>query len=152
MTCRSAVPMLLISVNSCVAPVPPAPLAPRPALEVAAPFSRTWDAAIDHFATNNIQIKTIDRASGILVAEPMTTSGTLFADCGRTMLDMPIVPTHATWNLLVRGDSVKSTVKATIRFVAISTGRYGSTTECTSKGVWESGFEQEIKTRAEKTP
>ena len=116
-----------------------------------ASFTKTWDAVIDVFAERNISIKTLDRTSGLIVAEPMQvgrTAGEAYADCGAVM-GMAIPASAATWNILVRGDTAVTTVKATVRFLNVTTGRYGSTTECSSRGSWEQELEQRVKTAAE---
>jgi hypothetical protein len=126
-------------------------------MEVVAPFGKTWDATIDMFATRTIQIKTLDRSSGLIVAEPQTVSEySDFADCGSFMY-APIKPSAATWNVLVRGDSSKSTVRATVRFVsvranpmALSAKAEPVTVDCSSNGSWETQFERAIKETAEK--
>jgi hypothetical protein len=64
-----------------------------------------------------------------------------------------LYPTSATFNVLVRGDSSKSTVRVTARWVRTGMARGLSTEtvseECGSTGVWESEFEGGIKTAAE---
>lgn len=90
---------------------PPAPPAPRSGTEVNGSFGKTWDAVIDFFSSKNIQIKTVDRASGLIVAEPATVASNDapgLADCG-TIMGAPIRATAATWNVLVRGDSTRAT-------------------------------------------
>src|SRR5690242_4566928 len=107
---RSVVALVLLAACQMT---PPAPPAPRSGMEVSASFGKTWSAVIDVFAERNIPIKTIDRASGLVVAEPqgVPTRTDGLADCG-TIIGRPIYPDHATWNVLVRGDSARSTVKA----------------------------------------
>jgi hypothetical protein len=140
---------LLAGFAGC-APVPPAAPAPRELTTVAAPISKTWDAVIDVFASENIPIKTMDRASGFISTDPLavpTRTGQAFADCGR-VAGLPIVAKQATYNVLVRGDSTKATVRATVRFVEPTP----PATECSSNGRWESAFETKIRDRAEGRP
>ena len=130
---------------------------PRSGTEVNGSFGKTWDAVIDFFSSKNIQIKTVDRASGLIVAEPATVASNDapgLADCG-TIMGAPIRATAATWNVLVRGDSTRATVKATVRFT------YGGQSEgglfqqsspikdCSSRAVWEKDFEAGVKAAAE---
>ncbi|HEY2377614.1 MAG TPA: hypothetical protein VGH98_16665 [Gemmatimonadaceae bacterium] len=116
---------------------------------------------IDVFAARNIQIKTIDRASGLIVAERQRVSDAnpdALADCG-TMSNggAHLYPTNAVWNVLVRGDSSSATVKATVRFAwinsaavsALHVSETDATKECESRGVWESALEQRVKATAE---
>lgn len=131
----------------CAASLPPAPPVVRTATQVHASVAQTWEAAVEAFADRNIPIKTLDRASGLIVAEAQSVSARQegLADCG-TVWGSPLTPDRATWNLLVRGDSTHSTVKATVRFT-LTVGQ--STEECGTKGRWETAFEQKLKTAAE---
>lgn len=138
-----------VLVCACAASLPPGPPIVRTATEVAAPVDRTWEAAVEVFANENIPIKTLDRSSGLIVAEtqPVARQDGL-ADCG-TAFGTPLSPDAATWNLLVRGDSLRSTVKATVRF----THRLGAADEeCGTRGVWETALERKLKAAAEAKP
>lgn len=145
-----------------VAP-PPAPA--RSATTVAASAGKTWESVIDVFTERHVPIRTMDRASGLIVAEPQRVDDAnpdALADCGSmTNGGAHLSPTDAVWNVLVRGDSSASTVKATVRFswtnaAARSTAdaRPGglATKPCESRGVWESALEQRIKAAAEAKP
>ncbi len=76
----------------------------------------TWDAVIDMFAERNIPIRTIERASGIIATEQLSVGpeGKVWPDCGRSFSGT-VLPNYAIYNLLVRGDSSSSRVKATVR-------------------------------------
>jgi hypothetical protein len=146
---RIALPALAALAAACVnaRPAPPVQRAPTP---VAASFGRTWDAAIDAFAARNIPIRAIDRASGFIVADATATpEDTAYADCGMYM-GFPVDPTGAVYNVVVRGDSTRSSVRVTVRWEA-ATGVGASTTdkECSTKGRWEAEVEAQIKARAE---
>lgn len=124
----------------------PQPLAPRTATPVATSFDRTWNALIDVFAGRNIPIKTIDRASGLLVGERSIVrlgESPKLADCGSDAMGVSRFAQLADYNVLVRGDSTQATVKATVRY------RTHDLRECVSKGTWEEAFEQEVKRIAE---
>lgn len=153
---RKIVPLIAIAATACGQYVPPAPPAPRTATAVGASFNKTWETVVDAFAEQNIQIKTIDKASGIIAAEPQTLTtiaADSLADCGHSstgtaMQDKMARSESATWNVLVRGDSARATVKATVRFGFVSLLN-GSAYECSSNGRWERGFEQRVKAAAE---
>ena len=140
----------LILVTACFARTPPAPPAPREASEVEASIGHTWDAVIDIFAERNIPIRTIERVSGLIVTDPVALSpglGQEWADCG-TVNDSPSFPDYAAYHVLVRGDTVRSTIKVTARWT--SGVREGTSEgECTTTHVWEQNLEAEITRRAE---
>lgn len=141
-------------VTACAVATPPAPPAPRTATDVSASFNKTWEAVIDQFANENIPIRTVDKASGIIATEVLQVPTNLdgVADCGRDM-GVGLRPTHASYNVLVRGDSAKSTVRINVRWTRTGMARGLSTAtvteECSTRSVWEPGIEAKIKTAAE---
>ena len=152
--------LLYIGTSGCAFYAPPATPAPRTATPVGASFATTWDALIDVFAERHIQIRAVDRASGVLVAEPLLLrdSPDSAADCGRgKFLTLTPRATDAVWNVLVRGDSSTSTVKASVRFSRVDRGSIGTsahteaeaTTDCESRGNWEATLEKSVKASAE---
>jgi hypothetical protein len=137
----------LIALTGCGYQAPALPT-PRDATEITASFGRTWDAVIDEFADRNIPIRTIERASGLIASELLTISHDARgeADCGE-LNGRAVYPTHAIYNVLVRGDSSRATVKATMRWVRVS-GNESVT--CSTLHRWESGLEDLVKRRAER--
>jgi len=133
---------------ACGSYTPPDPPAPRDATAVHASMGRSWDAVIELFAARTIPIRTIERASGLIVTEQLSVGpeGHDWADCGK---DNAIVlrPNFATYNVLVRGDSQSSSVKAAVRWVR--TDPKDRLIECSTTHVWEQALEEEVKTRAE---
>lgn len=151
---------VFLGAGGCAFYAAPATPAPRTATPVAASFAVTWDALIDVFAERHIQIRAVDRASGVLVAEPqlIRDSSASAADCGRgRFLTLTPKATDAVWNVLVRGDSSASTVKATVRFSRVDRESIGTsahteadaTTDCQSRGLWEAVLEKSVKSSAE---
>jgi hypothetical protein len=139
----------LLLLAACYKYQPPAPPQPRNATSVDATLGETWDAVIDLFATRNIPIRTIERVSGIIATEGLSVDsadGVTWADCGR-FGDRQIPANNAIYNVLVRGDSATSTVRATVRWDRRSL-KLGDV-ECTSNYVWERGLEQGVKDQAE---
>jgi hypothetical protein len=139
----------LLLLPACYKYQPPAPPQPRDATSVDASLGETWDAVIDLFATRNIPIRTIERVSGIIATEGLSVDsadGVDWADCGR-FGHRQIPANNAIYNVLVRGDSATSTVRATVRWGRRSL-KLGDI-ECTSNYVWERGLEQGVKDRAE---
>jgi hypothetical protein len=131
----------------CVGTAPVISETPRPPLEVQAPFAKTWDAVIERFADRLIPITTIDRSSGFIAAGTLRTPSyaDAWADCGRDPQRVPYVPASVTYNVLVRGDSMTSTVRVTALWLPPSTAQF----RCVSTGVWEGQFERDVAARAE---
>lgn len=143
-------PALAIAVLcACSSYRPPLPPDPRDATQVVAPAGETWDAVVDLFAARNIPIRTIERASGLVAAEELSLGGEggEWADCGR-LNGSPLYPNRAIYNVLVRGDSVGSSVKATVRWVYLNSDRRA--VECSTTHAWEEAFEAEVRSRAER--
>jgi hypothetical protein len=142
-----AAPVLLLA--ACLRYEPPPLPAPREATTVNASAGTTWDAVIDIFATRLIPIRTIERVSGIIATEGLgvdSADGLGWANCGRRGRRR-YQPTDAIYNVLVRGDSAKSTVRATVRWSHSTESR--RVPECTSTYDWERKFEADVQKRAE---
>ncbi len=144
-----AAALLLFLVAACTTPPIAPPLQPA---GIEASFGKTWNAVVDVLAERNIPVKTMDKSSGFVSAELTSVSATDFdklANCGSTLSQMMTgnlaADGIARYNILVRGDSTKSTVKVTARFV-----KGGDTAkDCPSNNVFEAQFQSEVKTRAE---
>jgi hypothetical protein len=138
----------LVLLPACYKYQPPPPAEPRDATPVDASMGKTWDAVIDLFAARNIPIRTIERASGIIATEGLRVEyedGAKWADCGKHGR-FHYRPTTGVYNVLVRGDSTRSTVRTTVRWSYIT---LKLNLNCTSNYVWERGLEQDVKERAE---
>ena len=111
-------------------------------------MGQTWDAVIDVFATRNIPIRTIERASGLIVTDALSVGqeGTTYASCG-TLGGKILAPDRATYNVLVRGDSTEATVRTTVLWTR---SEEPSLTECASTYIWERALETDVKARAER--
>lgn len=145
---------LLLALAACTY-TPPEGVAPtRAPTAVHASMGKTWNAVIDLFADRNIPIRTIDRSSGFIATDALAvaqdSAAATWANCGMTNVDL--APGRAVYNVVVRGDSVASTVRVTVTwstFVSIQ-GRTDSWEECVTTGKWESDAEANIKDRAER--
>jgi hypothetical protein len=115
---------------------------------VRASAGQTWDAVVDLFAARDIPIRTSERAFGFVATEdlPVGAEGRTWADCG-ILNSVHVGPEHAIYNVLVRGDSASSSVKATVRwsYMAAKSGMI----ECSTSHAWEEAFEAEVKAHAE---
>jgi hypothetical protein len=140
----------------CAAAIPPVTRPERAAVPVAATFAKTWDASVDVFADKNIGVRTIDRSSGLIVADPVSVptrprdprTPLELADCGRNEFGYYEQPTNAIYNVRVRGDSARSTVLVTVRWTQASPSPSHQIV-CISTGVWEREFEKLVKEKAE---
>lgn len=140
--------------GGCNAYTPPQPVPPREPTAVSASFGRTWDATIGYFADNNIAIKTIDRSSGLIAAEPAGVprrDRVRLAECGREG-DIRLEPSRVTYNVLVRGDSASSTVQVRATWSSSGTAAFsysaGVTYPCESSGIFEAEMESVVARRA----
>lgn len=143
-----AVLLLMLTLSACI-PTPPTPAPAREATQLAAGFSTTWEAVIDHFAENNIPISTIERASGIIATERLSVSlqdSREFADCGTTEWGDRIFAGTVTYNVLVRGDENRSTVLITATWYPRTPAPWG----CETKGVWEDMTQEAIARRIQR--
>jgi hypothetical protein len=142
--------LFLASVSvGCSATAPRLVATPRAAIPVNASFSRTWDAAVEIVAERSRTIQMVDEGSGLIIVADVFVGDTSapWADCGSTVAGA-VTPTHFGYNVVVRGDSTS----AEVRINAFWTSNVSRpTTECVSRGVWESAIQKLIKTRAEST-
>jgi hypothetical protein len=171
-----------MSLSACVTGYvpPPANLSPRVATEVGAPYDSTWAIVVSYFADHNIAIRTIEKASGIIVAEaaradllpnrrwkvdslgntisvngaPVPGPG-VYAECG-SYNDAPIDPQTGAFNVRVLGAATRSTVRVNVRYLAArpllaSAVKVPAVLECTSTGRWETELEASVKLIAERS-
>lgn len=153
---RLAAAVVALLCTACIHMVPPSPAVPHGPMDVNASTTKTWDAVIDVFASKNIPIKTMDHSSGFIVAEEMRVPQpegrgvkSQYADCG-SYNRLPYLPTHANYNVRVKGDTTHSTVQVAVFWKSVLNPTSGAAIQCTTKGVWETDAETEIKELAEK--
>lgn len=123
---------------------------------VNASLGRAWDAAIEEIADVNAPITQLHRESGYLntdVVRATNSDADTLAECWRVKRmgsDSLIGPTHAFYNIVVRGDSTHATVKVNARFTHVEPSGGGPVViGCVSRGAWERRTEAGIKARAE---
>lgn len=132
--------------------MPPMPPAPRIAATVNASFGKSWDATIDVFAERGIAIETLDRASGLIVPrgvdylQQAMRDVYAYADCGRDGFGSAIAPRAVKFNVVVRGDSTRSTIQVRTFYVS------GTGLSCSSTGRYENDAETMIVAKAEGRP
>lgn len=155
----------LLSLYACapIAYYPPT-ITPTPSEHtVAAPASLTWDAVIEYFAAQSIPVKTLERASGFVGAErqviPRETSAEIrfakdLADCGfvgREADVRDVLPASATFNVLVRGDSIQSTVRVTVAYTGhVAPEEQMGKVSCVSRGRYESMLLDYVRAKVER--
>jgi len=95
-----------------------------------------WEKLISFFTSNNIQIKTIEKDSGVIYAERANADQS-FADCGQPGLAAEMAR-PATLNVFVRttGDKTEVTVNTQFTSIRIFDGRT-MTAPCHSTGLLE---------------
>ena len=162
-------------ITACVKYQPPRSLAPRDGTQISAPFDSTWVSVVAYFAGRNISIRTIEKASGIIVAEAgradllanrpvqidangnhMYRNGQpvlgapVYADCG-TIKGPPVDPVTAAFNVFVRTNGAGSIVKASVRYTSQYLTAAGPiAVECVSLGRWETELEALVKAHVER--
>ena len=147
-------PALLVLALGCTV-TPPKPDIVRTGTSVNASMGRTWDAVIEQFATSNIPIRTIERASGLIATEQLSVPAQYYKggyyDCGSS-LGTPNIAKHAVYNALVRGDSSHATVRVSVKYSGEGRDVIAATVtsvDCTTQGRWETEFEAAVKAKAE---
>ena len=112
---------------------------------VSTSYDQTWEKVITYFSSNNIPIKTLEKDSGLVVAEIARLDGrsiSRYADCQASMLDM-IEGGKADYNVFVRRAADGTTVTVNTDFSATRRGvgtATSSFSDCNSKGVFEQEF------------
>ena len=117
-----------------------------------ADFAETWESTIDYFSSRNIQIRTIERDSGLIYAERMYAGGYDsatggYADCGSQPMYTP-TRSSISFNVFVRSVDEESTrVTVTTSFSqTLVMGSYPPIqVECNSTGLLETSVLRAIK-------
>lgn len=74
---------MVLSLNGCYTYIPPAYRQVANSRELTLSYDVAWQRTIDWFARNNTPLKTIDKASGIIISEPdLKCSVGEYLDCG----------------------------------------------------------------------
>lgn len=164
MTCplgRKASVIAVLALAGCLEVIPPTPAPARPQATIDASVDATWDAVIEVFASENIPIQTLDRSSGLLVAERVRVSRSdadRWASCGGVKHGLDPVreihATHAAFNVLVRSRGEGSTARVTVHWISRNPNdpMRPDHVECETTNEWEAGLEARIKRTAESDP
>ena len=101
---------------------------------VGAPLDAVWDAAVEWFATHNLPIKNIDKASGLITTERSMSvaDASRYMGCGQSETTgegkVELVDHTGTFNLVVRAEGDASTRVTVNAFFAckVNTYKYAS--------------------------
>ncbi len=101
-------------------------------------FDAVWSAVIKFFATNNIPIKTIEKDSGIIYAEPQIFPEE-WIDCGKPYMLEVFGETEGSFNVFVNEDENDVSVQITTAFsVSVWIGNdFKENRICYSTGAFE---------------
>jgi hypothetical protein len=123
---------------------PPSPPLPQPVV-LSTPVSDVWDIVIQYFAENHAPIRTIDRASGLIVTDLMPVADSNANTWARCPSGIVVhgQATSGSFSVLVHGDSTRTTVGVTATW---SDAQFA--TSCTTKGAWEAMFFEAVQSRA----
>ncbi len=122
-----------------------------------ASFDDTWNAAVDYFASRNIQIRTIEKASGVIYAEQMYSRPNdpdfaSFADCGGAPLATP-QGSAVRLNMTLREagpDRTRVAITTSYAQQVLNLGAYIPTQmSCNSTGVLEDRVIQGVRNHLE---
>lgn len=107
-----------------------------------APEGAIWPVVVRYFATQSIPIRTIERDSGIVIAEMQRMPGVMYADCGAALFETPEQRT-ARFNVLVQAegpDRNRVTVTLEVEEVRRDINYMYVRRPCSSTGLFESQF------------
>jgi hypothetical protein len=95
-----------------------------------------WESLLDYFTRNNIQIKTIEKDSGVIYAERASFDPGM-ADCGEAPIALEMVRS-ASFNVFVRPQQGGTQVSVNTTFAIVrSFDNQSWKTECFSTGTLE---------------
>ena len=112
-------------------------------------FDKTWEAVISYFAKNNISIKTLEKASGIIAAEVQTFQKG-WIDCGKAGFGAKFLdPASGVFNVFVREVSdgtcdIQVNAIFSIEKLDTFNNRSAGRVSCNSTGEFEAGLLQYV--------
>ncbi len=102
-----------------------------------ASFDTIWGHLIQFFTAHNIQVKTIEKASGVIYAERLFVEPDRSVDCGKAGI-FAIKDTSGSFNVFVVPENGKT--KVTVNVTYSQTRAFGedrTTIKCASTGILE---------------
>ena len=138
----SALALMALAIASCVSPPDTYVVANQRTYQ--RPYDNVWQDLMGFFIEERLQIKTAEKASGIVYAENLRYSGDEFADCGDTGLTEDVVGGSAALNVFVEPPrqgttATRVTVNTTFMQRREDSG-HTRTVDCNSTGVLENNL------------
>lgn len=141
----------MLTLAACA--TPPAYVAFDNSITVDKSKDEVWANLVEHFATSNIAIKTIEKDSGIIYAERMLAGPaeiSSVASCGASFMS-PSIAATADLNVFVREQTGSTRVTVTARFRETRSDAFAngqlSVVNCNSLGVIEASILQAARGR-----
>ena len=138
----SAVMICGLALTGCVPPPtqPPAQQVIQNSRVYNTNFDTAWGHLVQFFPANNIQLKTIDKASGVIYAEKILGGSEGIVECGEPGIMSAV--TVGTVNVLVTAEGGKTKVTVNLNFnqtrrLTIGYGTSTMTVKCSSTGFLE---------------
>jgi len=141
---------VLLTVAICACGSPPRVHEFDRSITIAASYEEVWEAVIEMFASRNTPIATLERESGIITTEVMsTTADQGFADCGGSGLNTFRNMT-GRYNLFVREavDGIAVQMNTNWNTQVWLGNNYNGSRECTSTGRFETAFLSQLVLRS----
>jgi hypothetical protein len=137
-----AVALLASVIASCATPPKQAVFDKSQSYDMNKDF--VWESLLSFFTSNNIQIKTIEKDSGVIYAERSSVDRTM-ADCGEAPLTAEIARS-GTLNVFVRPTGAKTQVTVNSEFKVLRMfDNQTFTAACHSTGLLERSILDSIK-------
>lgn len=143
--------VVLMLVSGCATYAPPVKKEIESTRTYQKSFDDTWASLISFISSNGMNIKTMDKASGLISFEKANDSGAsqAFFDCGTvgSVVNIPVY-SSVTSNILVKSEDKKKTTVTVNMFQSVKLQTSGYVTaekECFSNGAFEKKVLDSIK-------
>ncbi len=137
-----ALALMALAITSCVSPPDTYVVGNQRTYQ--RPYDNVWQDLMGFFIDGRLQIKTADKAGGIVYAENLSYSGDEFADCGDPGLTEDVVGGSAALNVFVEPPrqgitGTRVTINTTFMQRREDSG-HTRTVDCNSTGLLEKNF------------
>jgi hypothetical protein len=134
-TCRRVAIIALAAAIVCGCVSPPKTYSVQNSSSVPDAYNVVWTRLMQWFTSSQVQIKTIDKASGVIYAERASVANTDYADCGSPGIATPIAR-PISMNVFVQPVNAQQT-RVTITVTVTETRSFDKTVfqvSCNSTG------------------